>query len=777
MELKRKDLLIVESPAKAKTINKILGEKFNVKASIGHIKDLPEDRLGVDVKNGFKPEYLLIPGKERIVKDLRDSAQKASKIYIATDPDREGEAIAYHIFEEIKVPEEKVYRAIFHEITPQAVKAAIENPTKIDINKVYSQQARRILDRLVGYNLSPFLWRKVKGGLSAGRVQSVALRLVVEREKEILTFQPQEYWTILGKFTYQNSEGILISANLHKYRGKVLVDRKENDFLIKDEALANRIKEELEAYTYLLSKVEKKTKKRTPPEPFKTVTLQAQASSILGFSPKKTMILAQQLYEGIEIEGNSVGLITYMRTDSVRVSDEAKGWARKIIEKTFGKEFIGTSTKISKKSNIPIQDAHECIRPTYPEMTPDRVKSYLSKDQYALYKLIWDRFLASQMAPAEIEQTTYIIQDPNNITEFRVTGSVIVFPGFLILYRDEEMESENQLPKLEEKTILNVHEIIPEKHITEPPPRYTEATLVKALEEKGIGRPSTYATILSTIQEKNYVKKIKQKLYPTYLGFTVNDLLEEKFPELMDYNFTAKMEGDLDKISLREAQWDKVVEEFYRDFEKNLSQALTISKITKPKEIKTSFKCDKCGKEMVIRWSKGTPFLACSGYPECKNTRSLSEKTKKKDSEPIVTEKICPLCQGSLLLKKGSKGEFIACSNYPECKYTEPIKADVKCPKCGGDIIKRRSKGGRIFWACSNYPDCKFTLSHEPAPVSCPKCGAQYMLKKKNKEGEEYFLCQNRQCKYTINYKENSAGTDPTQQKDANPARSGRKQR
>ncbi len=777
MELKGKNLLIVESPAKAKTINKILGKDFDVKASVGHIKDLPEDRLGVDVEQGFKPEYILIPGKEKIVKDLKDNAKKASKIFIATDPDREGEAIAYHIFEEIKVPEEKVYRAIFHEITPNAVKSAIENPTKIDINKVYSQQARRILDRLVGYNLSPFLWKKVKGGLSAGRVQSVALRLVVEREKEILTFQPQEYWTILGKFAYQNGEKILISANLYKYRNKLLIDRKENKFLIKDESSAQKIKEELEGLRYLLAKVEKKRKKRTPPEPFKTVTLQAHASSQLGFSPKKTMMLAQQLYEGVDINGSSIGLITYMRTDSVRVADEAKKWAKEIIERNFGKEFIGGSITKNKKSNITLQDAHECIRPTYPDKTPESVKPYLSKEQFVLYKLIWDRFLASQMAPAEIEQTTYLIQDPEKIAEFRVTGSVVVFPGFLILYKDEDMENENILPKLEEKTVLNMIDIIPEKHTTEPPPRYTEATLVRALEEKGIGRPSTYAAILSTIQEKNYVKKIKQKLYPTYLGFVVNDLLEEKFPELMDYNFTAKMEEDLDKISTKEAEWNKVIEEFYRDFESDLAKALTISKITKPREIKTSYKCDKCGKEMVIRWSKGMPFLACSGYPICKNTKSLSQDREESNSKPILTDKICPSCGGNLVVRKGRRGEFIACSNYPKCKYTQPVKADIKCPQCGGEILKKQTKKGRFFWACSNYPNCKFTLSHEPYPTACPKCGAEYMLKIRNGDGEEYFLCQNRQCKFTIKNKDNSAGTDPAQQKDVNPARSGRKQR
>jgi len=777
MELKGKNLIIVESPAKAKTINKIVGKDFQVKASIGHIKDLPEDRLGVDIEKGFQPDYIIIPGKEKIVKELKDSAKNAQKIFIATDPDREGEAIAYHIAEEIKVPENKVYRAIFHEITPNAVKAAIANPSKIDINKVYSQQARRILDRLVGYNLSPFLWKKVKKGLSAGRVQSVALRMVVEREKEILIFQPENYWTIVGNF--KNDENLKeLRANLYKYKGKLIIDRKEEKakFLITDEETAQKIIEELKKLNYILTKVEKKKKKKNPPEPFRTATLQAQASSTLGFSPKKTMMLAQQLYEGIDIEGTRIGLITYMRTDSTRVAEEAKKWAKNIIEKNFGKEFVGNH-KIheTKKQKTPIQDAHECIRPTYPDKSPESIKKYLTKEQYSLYKLIWDRFLASQMSPAEVEQTTYIIEDLDSIAQFRVTGSVITFPGFLIIYKDEESEEDTVLPQLNEKTSLKISELEAQKHTTEPPPRYTEATLVKALEEKGIGRPSTYATILSTIQERGYVKKVKQKLQPTYLGFVVNDLLEEKFPELMDYSFTAKMEEDLDKISLNEAKWNKVIEEFYKEFENDLDQASKISKVIKPKEIKTSFKCEKCGKDMVIRWSKGVPFLACSGYPECKNTRSLNNNEN--GSTKKTLDKKCPQCGAQLVVRNGKRGEFIACSNYPKCKFTQSITAQVKCPQCGGDILKKQTKKGRTFWACANYPKCKFTLSNEPVPAECPKCKSSYMLKKKDRNGTEFLICHNKACKAKIEIKEHSTGTDPAQQKDANPARSGRKQR
>ena len=780
MELKGKNLIIVESPSKAKTINKIVGDDFQVKASVGHIKDLPEDKLGVDIQKGFEPEYIIIPGKEKIVKELKESAKKAKKIFIATDPDREGEAIAYHIAEEIKAPEDRVFRAVFHEITPNAVKSAIENPTKIDINKVYSQQARRILDRLVGYNLSPFLWRKVKKGLSAGRVQSVALRLVVEREKEILTFQPQNYWTISGKFSDEQNQ--VLQANLYKYRDRLLIERKSESsfekakFLITDEKTAQKIVQELKKLSYTLSSIHKKKKKKNPPEPFRTATLQAQASSILGFSPKKTMTLAQQLYEGIDIEGNTVGLITYMRTDSTRIAKEATTWAIKLIEKSFGKEFVGNGTgRTSKKSAGSIQDAHECIRPTYPDKSPEYVKKYLTKDQYALYKLIWVRFLASQMAAAEVEQTTYIIEDFDKIAQFRVSGSVILFPGFLVLYKDEESEEENLLPQIKEKSPLKLIEVNSEKHTTEPPPRYTEATLVRALEEKGIGRPSTYAAILSTIQERDYVKKIKQRLYPTYLGFVVNDLLEDKFPELMDYSFTAKMEEDLDKISLNEAQWNRIVEQFYKEFEKNLEEAMKIAKRTKPKEIITLVKCDKCGKDMVIRWSNGRPFLACSGYPECKNTKSITNDNNGSEARPI--DKACPQCGAQLVIRNGRRGEFIACSKYPECKYTQPITAQIKCPQCGGDIIKKQNKKGRIFWACSKYPDCKFILPSEPVLHECPECKASYMLKRRDRSGEEFLICHNKSCKVKIKLNEISAGTDPAQQKNANPARSGRKQR
>lgn len=775
MELKKKNLIIVESPAKAKTINKILGKDFQVKASVGHIKDLPEDRLGIDIDNKFEPEYIIIPGKEKIVNELIETAKNADKIFIATDPDREGEAIAYHIAEEIKSPEDKVYRAIFNEITPTAVKSAIENPSKIDINKVYSQQARRILDRLVGYNLSPFLWKKVKRGLSAGRVQSVALRMVVEREKEILTFKPQDYWTITAKFKEKEYE---IEANLYKYKGKLLVERKEDKkFLITDEQTALKIKDELGKLSYILSKIERKKKKKNPPEPFRTATLQAQASSVLGFSPKKTMMLAQQLYEGIDIEGVRVGLITYMRTDSTRVAEEAKKWAKKIIEVSYGKEYVGGS-KIGegKKQAKSIQDAHECIRPTYPDKSPDTIKKNLSPDQFALYKLIWDRFLASQMSPAEIDQTTYVIEDLNNTAQFRVSGSLISFPGFLVLYRDEETEEDLILPPLQENTTLEIINISSQKHTTEPPPRYTEATLVKALEDKGIGRPSTYATILSTIQDRGYVRKIKQRLQPTYLGFLVNDLLEEKFPELMDYNFTARMEEDLDKISLKEAEWRRVIEEFYSEFEKALQSASKISRISKPKEIKTSVKCDKCGKDMVIRWSKGNPFMACSGYPECKNTKSIINESENNSVIKQLDEK-CPECGSPLLLRPGIRGEFIACSRYPECKFTKSITAKAKCPNCGGDIVRKNGRKNRTFWACANYPNCKFILPSEPYPKECPKCGAPYMLKRKDREGNEILVCHNNKCKVKIEFKENSAGTDPAQQNGVNPARSGRKQR
>jgi len=771
-------LVVVESPAKAKTINKILGKDYEVFASVGHIKDLPEDELGVDVENNFKPKYIIIPGKEKIVKELKKHAKGKKAVFLATDPDREGEAIAWHIAEEIKngsssKPPE-IYRVTFHEITEKAVKEAFQNPGSLDINKVEAQQARRILDRLVGYSLSPLLWKKVKRGLSAGRVQSVALRLIVEREREIESFQKEEYWTIEGLFLTEDNKERL-TARLYKYKERLVVERDKDgrtDFLLRDETSARSLVEELKAKTYLLSEEERKKKKRNPSPPFITSTLQQEAARKLGFTAKKTMLLAQQLYEGIEFPGEgSVGLITYMRTDSVRVSPEAQQWARKYIEERFGKDYL-PSEPPQYKSKKTAQEAHEAIRPTYPDRPPEKVKKYLTKDQFNLYRLIWDRFIASQMAPALLESTTYIIKDKEGLSEFRATGTVVKFPGFMALYAEqpngensnsEPPESENQLPDIPKGAILIPEDIKASQHFTQPPPRYTEATLVKTLEEKGIGRPSTYATILSTIQERRYVNKIDGKFVPSELGILVNDLLVEGFPELIDVGFTATMEEELDEIEEGKIKWLKVVKDFYGPFKKDLDLSLKNLQKTRPKDIPTDILCEKCGLPMVIRWGRHGRFIACTGYPKCKNTRPIEEKTGSDDSESqrlpnkdeentkigeVTVREVCEKCGSPMVIKKGRFGRFLACSRYPECKTTKPLPSGIKCPLDGGDLIERRTKKGRTFWSCSNYPECKFATWYRPVNEACPQCGANFLVIK-SQNGKKSLQCIKENCKYT----------------------------
>lgn len=784
-----KNLVVVESPAKAKTINKILGKDYEVFASVGHIKDLPEDELGVDVENNFKPKYIIIPGKEKIVKELKKTAKGKKAIFLATDPDREGEAIAWHIAEEIISTDKSllIHRVTFHEITEKAVKEAFKAPGQLDIKKVEAQQARRILDRLVGYSLSPLLWKKVKRGLSAGRVQSVALRLVVEREREIEGFKSEEYWTIDGIFEYKKEEqpqSCSVPARLYKYKDKLIIERTKDgtaNFLLKDEKTANSVLEELKAKEYILAEQERKKRKRNPPPPFITSTLQQEAAKRLGFTAKKTMLLAQQLYEGIEIpEEGSIGLITYMRTDSVRVAPEAQQWARKIIEERFGREYLPAEPP-QYKSKKTAQEAHEAIRPTYEDRTPEKVKKFLSKDQFSLYKLIWDRFIASQMSPAQLESTTYIIKDTENISEFRATGTVIKFPGFMTLYQEQEINGGNQgestgaegeipaealsLPDIPEGSPLLLTEAQCSQHFTQPPPRYTEATLVKTLEEKGIGRPSTYATILSTIQERRYVTKIDGKFVPTELGIVVNDLLVERFPELIDVGFTATMEEELDQIEEGKTKWSKVVKEFYGPFKKDLDEALKNLQKIKPKDIPTDMLCEKCGLPMVIRWGRHGRFIACTGYPKCRNTKPLEENEDKqstategkvadqKNSSQEMSGKsnssgeVCDKCGSPMVIKRSRYGKFLACSRYPECKNTRPISSGIKCPLDGGDLVERRTKKGRIFWSCSNYPRCKFATWYKPVNEKCPECGSPILVMK-NQNGKKLLQCLKEGCKF-----------------------------
>jgi DNA topoisomerase-1 len=742
-------LVIVESPTKARTLNKILGKGFSVKASVGHIRDLPAKKLGVDIEKDFKPEYGVIPGKEKVIKELKKAAKSADRILLAPDPDREGEAIAYHIASEVedKKLKEKIFRVTFNEITPKAVKEAIAHPGKIDMNKVEAQQARRVLDRLVGYSLSPLLWRKVRKGLSAGRVQSVSLRLVVDREREIGAFDKQEYWSITA--TLAGKEPRDFKASLHKYGGEVVISRPKK-FLIQNEANAKKIADDLNTGKFVLSGIDKKQRRRAAAPPFTTSTLQQEAARKLGFTAKKTMMIAQQLYEGVELgEKGSHGLITYMRTDSVRVASEAQVWAKDLITSMYGSEYVPSKPPVykSKKS---AQEAHEAIRPTRPDMAPKEAKAFLSRDQHRLYTLIWNRFIASQMKPAQLEQTTLEIscKTASNEAMFRVTGTVVKFPGFTALYTegmDEgSEEGEKLLPKISKGEVLTLKGLEPAQHFTQPPPRYSEASLVKALEEKGIGRPSTYAAILSTIVDRKYVQKTDKMFTPTELGIIVNDYLVESFPELLDVGFTAKMEDELDLVESGKFQWVKAVKDFYGPFNKSLTEAQQVQGKIKPEDIPTEEKCDKCGSDMVIRWGRHGRFMACSAYPECKNTRPLDGEKPREEDKP--SDQVCDKCGSPMVYKSGRFGRFLACSKYPECKSTKPIPTGVKCPEDGGDIIERRSKRGRSFWSCSNYPKCKFAIWNRPLQEKCPKCEAEFLLIKKERSGETVKFCNNKDC-------------------------------
>jgi DNA topoisomerase-1 len=739
-----KSLLIVESPAKVRTLNKFLGKNFTIKASIGHVKDLPKKELGVDVDNNFAPTYVAIHGKEKVLRELKKAAKNADKIFLGPDPDREGEAIAWHIAEELNGDSDKILRVEFNEITERAVTEAIKNPRRIDKSLFDAQRARRILDRLVGYKLSPLLWRKVQRGLSAGRVQSVALRLVVERERDIEAFKSEEYWSITA--TLEGKTPPPFHARLFQInRDKVH---------IKNEAEAQNIIRDLDGKAFTIERIEKKERKRSPSPPFITSTLQQEASRKLKFYAKKTMLVAQHLYEGLELgDEGSVGLITYMRTDSVRIASEAQQEARAFIVQKFGNDYVPQKTPVykSKKS---AQEAHEAIRPASVLKTPESVEKYLSRDQYALYKLIWNRFVASQMSAALLEQTSIDIVTDKYL--FRATGTVVKFTGFMVLYiegSDEAADDEGVLPLLHEGDMLKTIEILPKQHFTQPPPRYTEATLVKELEAKGIGRPSTYATILSTIQERKYSDKLEGKFKPTELGVLVTDLLIERFPELMDVGFTAKMEGKLDKIEEGASKWVKVINDFYVPFDRELNEALENLGRVKPKDIPTEEICEKCGKPMVIKWGRHGRFVACSGFPDCKNTKPLKEQDTEssgvmtKGIEIEQTDEKCEKCGSPMVIKSGRFGKFLACSNYPQCKTTKPMGIGINCPEDSGEIVEKRTKKGKIFYSCGNYPKCKFATWYRPVPKKCPKCGTDILVEKKTKK-EEVLACIKKECRY-----------------------------
>jgi DNA topoisomerase-1 len=812
-----KNLVIVESPAKAKTINKYLGKDFVVKASIGHIKDLPSKGLGVDVQNDFAPEYEIIPdtkkrNNKKIVADLKKTAKEVDAIYLAADPDREGEAICQHLAEEIvpKKPAKPTFRVMFNEITKRAVQEAFEHPKQIDANLVDAQQARRILDRLVGYKVSPLLCRTVGGRLSAGRVQSVALRMVVEREREIEAFIKTEYWTIGANLT--GNEPPAFDARLLKVGEQTVKtsgfdqDLKKSEILIGNDAQANEIVAEAKQQTFVVDEVTTKERKRNPVPAFITSKLQQEASRKLSFPVKRTMMIAQHLYEGVEIgsEG-SVGLITYMRTDSTRVGDAALTEARDFIRGQYGANYLPEKA-VHYRSKKDAQDAHEAIRPTDVTRTPDSLAKYLRPEELKLYRLIWQRFVASQMMPALFDQTTIDIKAGRFV--FRATGSVQKFDGFLKIYQEgrdekpaEDDEDERTLPLVKKGETLALNKIDPEQHFTEPPPRYTEATLVKALEEKGIGRPSTYAAIMTTIQDREYVEKREGRFHPTALGKTVNDvLIEGGFDDLFNETYTARMEQELDEIEEGKLKWTDALHEFYDKFKDDLTKFQKYSKDIKEKETPTEEVCLKCntpgmvqklgrfgkylkcnncgatrdaepvatqettsatsdgeeevevcelcGKQMQLKRGRFGPFYGCSGYPECRNIRKIS-KSGKINAPPVPIDEKCPLDDAQLVRRQGRFGEFISCSNYPKCKYIKQETIGVKCtrPGCGGEIVVKKSRRGKVFYGCANYPKCEAVFWDKPVQEKCPQCGKPFLLEKTTKKGTTR-RCADEECGY-----------------------------
>ena len=749
-EKKEKALVIVESPAKSKTIKKILGDSYQIEASFGHVRNLPTkdpstENLGFDISNHFTPKFEVIPGKQAVVKKLNELAKKADKIYLASDPDREGEAIAWHVRQILNVPDDKIMRIVFNEITPKAVKHSVENPRAIDMDMVQAQQTRQILDKLVGYKLSPVLWKQIGNrNLSAGRVQSVALRMICEREEEIEAFVPQEYWSIHADM---EKDGKIFEAELSKIKDKAV------EKTIKNQEEAQKIVDYLQepSREFEVVKVNKKTMKRKPTAPFITSTMQRAASSKLGFGVQKTMQVAQKLYEGIEIDGTPVGLITYMRTDSVRVSDDAQEMAKNFIVSNYGEKYYPESPNIYAKGKQNVQDAHEAIRPSYPERTPDSIKKYLDTDQYKLYKLIWDKFMSSQMANAEIANKSIEIKAGDYT--LKAGTSKITFDGFLKLYNDaddEEKNSDAKIPDLEKGDKINCKKVNPKQHFTQPPPRYNEASLVKALEEYGIGRPSTYATIITVIQTRKYVEKKDKALHPTLLGRTVSKQLVAQFADIMDYKFTAGMETKLDKIAEKKAVWNDVLQEFYTPFIQEVNKALQNNERVK---IESKIKCPNCGKPMVLRIGKnGSQFLGCSGFPDCKTMMSLNALSEQTDDEQFteqeVCEEKCEKCNSPMVFKTGPYGKYMECTNE-NCKHRKPYRksTNVKCPKCGeGTIVERKSKRGTVFYGCDRYPNCDFTLWNEPTGEKCPQCGA-LLVKKILKKGD-VIACSNMKCNY-----------------------------
>jgi len=734
-----KSLIIVESPSKAKTINKYLGKEYVVEASVGHIKNLPKSKLGVDVDNGFEVTYEFIKGKDEVIEKLRDKAAKAKEIYLATDPDREGEAIAAHLADEIKPANKNIKRVLFHEITAAGVKDGMRHPKKIDSHLVLSQQARRAMDRIVGYKVSPFVWKTFYYGLSAGRVQSVALRLICEREELIKSFVAEEYWSVTGEFQTVQSEPFL--AKLIRVAGQ--------EPRIPDETTMKGYLGEIEKQHFEIGGVERKPVRRNPPAPFITSTLQQEAARRLRFSTKRTMMLAQKLYEGVEVgEEGLTGLITYMRTDSTRLSTEAITHVREYIYANYGKEYVPKEPRQFKKGKAS-QDAHEAIRPTSLKLTPKVVKKYLDKELYLLYELIWNRFVACQMAPAEFEQISIDVTGGEYL--FRATDQRPRFRGFLQVYDDlieenggekEDQDPTSKLPEgLASGQKASLRNLLPRQHFTKPPPRYTESSLVKELEARGIGRPSTYALIVSTVIDRKYVEQNDRKLYATELGMQVNRLLVKYFPDIFNAQFTAKMEEELDTIASGKQRYVKVMKDFYDPFIRDLEAVdQNAREIKKSLQEKTDSICEVCGRPMIIKWGRNGRFMACSGYPECKNTKPLAEDREKHQHLAGVK---CELCGGEMVVKAGRFGAFLGCSNYPTCKNTKPISTGIKCPRCGeGELVERKTKKGkRTFYGCTRYPDCDFASWDKPVDQPCANCGSQYLVTKYSQAKGEYLKC------------------------------------
>ena len=754
-----KPLVVVESPTKVKTIKKYLGKNYNVTATVGHIKDLPAKELGIDIDKGFQPKYRIIPGKKKVITALKKAAGDTDQVYLAPDPDREGEAIAWHASEILKKKGRIFHRVLFHELTQKAILESIRNPEELNANRYDAQKTRRMLDRLVGYQISPLLWRKVKGGLSAGRVQSVTVRIICERERQIQAFTPEEYWSITAHLT--GDEPPSFQAKLAK--------KNQKKIKISNGESAEAILTDLKGKPFLVDSIRQKIKKRNPLPPFITSKLQQEAIRKLRFSAKKTMMIAQQLYEGIDLEaGEPVGLITYMRTDSTRIAKEAADEALQFVRENFGKQYSMEKPRFFKNRKK-VQDAHEAIRPTAVYHTPDKLKPYLSKDQYALYRLIWNRFLASQMKPALIDTLSIGINAGEYL--FTASGSRIQFKGFMAVYisaederQSQDEKNKDQLPKLSEGMQLNPDQLIPKQHFTMPPPRFSEASLVKELEENGIGRPSTYAAILSTIREKKYVELQKRYFRPSELGFIVNDLLVNSFDDIFNVKFTASMENYLDQIETAELEPGEILERFYKHFQDEIEAAKEGMPSLKGVGFPTGLTCPQCQKELKIKVGRNGHSLACSGYPDCTYSRDYvrNEKGEIKavdiEAEEI-SDRVCDKCGKPMVIKPGKFGKFFACSGYPECKNTYSVNSvdpgretGVACPRenCDGNIVEKQSRRGKTFYGCSRFPDCDYAIWDKPVNQPCPVCGAPFLVEKSTKKRGSYLACLTKGCGYTI---------------------------